>query len=81
MKLTINQDERQLLLLRTRALSMLATKSQVEFSTGGDISTCAILFKQLVEFDSPRVMIQEVQSSSQVLQKTEMIHQDTDHHI
>ena len=40
---------------------MLATRFHAELSQA-EVGTCAMLFKQLVEFDSPRVMIQEVQS-------------------
>ena len=55
-KSTINPDERQLLLYRTRALSLMATKYHIELSEA-EIGTCALLFKQLIEFDSPRVLI------------------------
>ena len=58
-KSTINPEERQLLLLRTRALCILASKYKAEL-TQADIGTFALIFKQLIEFDSPRLLIQEV---------------------
>ena len=42
---------------------MLAGESQVDFLEK-EVGMCALLFKQLVEFESPRVLIQEVQSST-----------------
>ena len=46
---------------------MLAGEAQVEFLEK-EVGTCALLFKQLVEFESPRVLIQEVQSSTLIVQ-------------
>ena len=43
-------------MLRTRALSILATKYLIELNDG-EIGSFALLFKQLVEFESPRVLI------------------------
>ena len=55
-KQTINQEERQLFLMRTRVISMLAQKYQIELKQT-DVTSVALSLKQLVEFDSPRFLI------------------------
>ena len=59
MKQTINYEERQLYLMRTRVTSMLAQRYQIELKQT-DVTSVALSLKQLVEFDSPRFLIQEV---------------------
>ena len=62
-KQTINQEERQLFLMRTRVVSMLAQKYKIELKET-DVTSVALSLKQLVDFDSPRFLIQEVQTAA-----------------
>jgi hypothetical protein len=63
-KFTVNNEERQLMLLQTRALAhLLSGRSQVFLSS--EITNMAMIIKGIVEFESPRVLIQEVSSNYQ----------------
>ena len=51
--------------MRTRVISVLAQRYQIELKQT-DVTSVALSLKQLVEFDSPRFLIQEVQTADQL---------------